>query len=46
MANVEVTGTTYTKPPFSVKLFLPKGITEAQKTVRFKLNQIIHLKLG
>jgi len=46
IANVEVTGTTYTKPPFNVKLFLPKGVTKAQKTMLFKTIQTIHLKVG
>jgi hypothetical protein len=29
IANVEVTGKAYTKPPLSLKLFLPKGVTKA-----------------
>jgi hypothetical protein len=45
IANVEATGTTQTKPPIRVKLFLPKGFTKTQKTVLFKTIQIIHLKL-
>jgi len=28
IANVEATGTTFTKPPIRVKLFLPKGFTK------------------